>query len=194
MELTFMGGRLDNKYKIIIMSKHIELAKKLKALADKGIGGEKVTAEKMLQALLKKHHISIEEIEGEAKKDFYFKLEKGEDQLWHQIIATVNREIKCYGEFPKKDINKYMLEGNYMITCTHSEYIEIEAKLNFYQRLYKQELDVFFSAFIDANNLYPSDSKTLTQDELTKEELAQIRKIHAMSRGITAGQFRKQIS
>ena len=55
--------------KFLIMSKYIELAKKLKALADRGIGGEKINAEKMLNALMKKHKISIEDIEGEKQED-----------------------------------------------------------------------------------------------------------------------------
>ena len=58
------------------MSKNIELAKKLKALADKGIGGEKSNAEAMLNNLMKKHNITIEEIEGEKLMDFFFKIEK----------------------------------------------------------------------------------------------------------------------
>ena len=36
------------------MSKYLELAKKLKALADKGVGGEKDTADRMLKDLMRR--------------------------------------------------------------------------------------------------------------------------------------------
>lgn len=142
------------------MDKHIQLAKKLKALADKGVGGEKTNATTMLNNLLKKHNLTIEDIEGEEKKDYFFKLKPEDLQLWNQIIHKVNWEIKCYGEFPKKKIKELNLRGNYMITCTVSEYIEIETMLEIYTRLYKEELEIFYTAFCTANDLLVGGSQT----------------------------------
>lgn len=45
------------------MEKYIELAKKLKELADRGTGGEKVNAEQQLTRLMEKHGITLEDIE-----------------------------------------------------------------------------------------------------------------------------------
>lgn len=70
--------------------KHIELGKKLKALSEQGIGGEKTNAEKMLNSLLKKHNISIEDIEGEKVDYYYFKIKKDDVRLWSQIVKSVN--------------------------------------------------------------------------------------------------------
>lgn len=96
------------------MSKIIELAKKLKALADRGEGGEKVNAENKLQQLIKKYGITTEEIEGEQQHDYFFKIKTTrERKLWMQIVALVNREIKKYGEFPPGIIKTKVLPGNY---------------------------------------------------------------------------------
>ena len=97
------------------MSKQIELAKKLKVLADRGVGGEKDNAEKMLSDFVKKHNLTIEQIEGEAINEYFFKVDKEDIRLWRQIVANVNYEIPKYGEFPKKaQKNPYIL-GNFMV-------------------------------------------------------------------------------
>ena len=175
------------------MSKHIELAKKLKALAEKGIGGEKINAEKMLNDLLKKHNLTIEEIEGEKLNDFYFTItDKHNWSLLYQIIKGVNFEIRCFGEIPKSKIREYKLKGNYLIECTNSEYIEISAKYDFYLRLYKSELDTFLSAFIEANDL-GVDNPNKEVKELTKDEIKELYRIQEMASKIKKGEFHKQL-
>jgi hypothetical protein len=175
------------------MSKHIELAKKLKALAEKGIGGEKTTAEKMLNDLLKKHNLTIEEVEGEKLQDFYFSI--NDKHIWtllYQIIKYVNLEIRCFGEIPKDKIRELKLKGNYLVECTVSEYIEIEAKFDFYSKLYKSELDTFLSAFIEANDLGINDPNRVSE-ELTHEEYLELLRIEGMASKIKKGEFRKQL-
>jgi hypothetical protein len=49
------------------MNKIIELAKKLKALSTQGFGGEKINAEKMLQKIMVKHNLTIEDVAGRRK-------------------------------------------------------------------------------------------------------------------------------
>lgn len=173
------------------MSKIIELAKKLNELAKRGEGGERETAESMLKSLCKKHDISIEEIEGEAIKEYYVKIKKEDFTLFHQIVRHVTQTAKLYGEFDKKTISQYRLKGNYMVECTASEYVEIEAKNNFYQRLYKEEVKSFLGAFIMANDLYGGTS---SKSEFTDEELEKYMKQAALAKGITKGQFNKQLN
>jgi hypothetical protein len=175
------------------MSKYIELAKKMKALAEKGVGGEKLNAQRMLEMLLKKHNLSISDIEGEEINEYFFNLKTGESQLWQQIVKSVNPEIKCYGKFLSLDIKRYQIPGNYSIKCTLSEYIEIEAKLSVYQRLYKEEVNIFYHAFCTANNLLIKPKEQITTDDLTTEELETFHRVRQMSKNIKSEQFRKQI-
>jgi len=174
------------------MSKIIELAKKLKALSDKGVGGEKINAEAMLNALMKKHNITIEQIDGEEMIDYFFNITKNEHPMWYQIVKHINYSIKCYGEFPKKIMKGHSLKGNYMITCTASEYIEIEAKYNFYTNLYKEELDVFFFAFCKANQLL-IDNPNRKDKEMSLEDYNEWKRINNMAQEIKVGQFNKQL-
>lgn len=173
------------------MSKYIELAKKLKELADRGVGGEKQNAIAMLDSLMKKHSITMDQIEEEKTSDYFFTIEKSDKKLWHQIVKKVNYSIKTYGEFPKKLIKDYALKGNYMIFCTALEYIEIEVKYNFYKRLYSEEVDIFYSAFLKANNLLVENPNS--DEEMTKEDYEEWKRINELSKKIKVGQFLKQI-
>lgn len=176
------------------MNKHLELARKLKALADRGIGGEKQNTESILNALLRKHGITIEEIEEEKLERYYFRLKEDEHSLWHQIIKHVNYSIKCYGEFPQKMIKQFELGGNYMIECTAANYVEIEAKYSFYKRLYNEELEVFYSAFLKANNLLVDNPNKNDNSDISMEDYEQWKRIIDMADKIRVGQFRKQLN
>lgn len=176
------------------MSKYIELAKKLKALADRGIGGEKTNAEKMLKDLLGKHNLSLDDIEGEKIEMHYFNLDKAYKDLWGQIVKSVNSEIGCYGEFPKNDIKKFNLQGNYCAKCTPSEYIEIEAKLGIFIPLYKSELDIFYTAFCTANDLLVKPKKQKSASDLSPEEYEKWKRSQDMATKIKSEQYRKQIA
>jgi hypothetical protein len=174
--------------------KYLALAKKLKALADKGIGGEKVNAEEMLNALLKKHNLTYEEIEGEKLQDYYFTLNKEEGRLWSQICKRVNVDLKCYGPFPSKDVKRLRLEGNNMARCTASEYIEIESMFHLYSRLYKQEIEIFYKAFCTANDLLASGKVKRSTSELSPEELEEWKRAQAMAEKIKKESYRKQLA
>ncbi len=174
-------------------NKYIELGKKLKTLVDKGVGGEKINAEKLLANLLNKHNLSIQDIEGEKIEYHFFNLKKEEDRLWNQIVKSVNNKIQCYGAFPAKDIKKNGLGGNYMIECTASEYVEIEAKNSIYQRLYKDELNIFYHAFCTANNILVKPDKKIDVSDLNAEELKTLLRVRKMSHNINCEQYYKQL-
>lgn len=178
------------------MSKVLELAKKLKALAEKGIGGEKVNAQTMLDALLERHHISLDAIEEDQICDYYFDLGlfyPNNIQFLAQVVRHVSHHIKMWGPIPKKVTKRLMLPGNYGVTCSPSEYIEITAKLDFYRRLFGEEVDVFFAAFVKANNIYSSEPAGKTSD-LTPEEYLKWQRAEDLAAKIKSETFRKQIT
>ncbi len=175
------------------MSKAIELAKKLKALADKGVGGEKQNAEQMLQKFLKKHNLTIEEIEGEKVNRYFFKIEKENQKLLHQIVKITNRNLSLWGEFPKNKMRQLRLSGNYMTECTASEFVEIKSKFDFYSNLYQDELDIFYTAFLHTNNLLVKSSSEDKEEKTSIEELERQRRALLMSSQIKKGHYLKQL-
>lgn len=174
------------------MSKYLEIAKKIKALADKGIGGEKLNAENMLSDFLKKHNISINDIEMDMKNEYWFKVKTDyEKRLLNQVTKNVNYEIKCY-HVDAVNVKKHKLEGNFMIECSVSDYIELKSKYEFYKPLLESEMMVFYDAFIQANALWVNNPDS-EDKEYTKEQLKELRRTLEMASNIKKGEFRKQI-
>lgn len=170
--------------------KYIELAKKLKALSDMGIGGEKINASNMLETLMKKHNISKEDIDRVDISDHYLKVPSN-FELFSQIAKSVNSEMKIYGDFHDKDIKKLGLKGNFLIECTTAEFLEVEAKTDMYIKLYEKELEIFYYGFCMANNLLVSSNKTLNDiSEIEREKIIRARE---MASKIKSEAFLKRI-
>lgn len=179
---------MENKEKVI------NLLKKLKALADKGVGGEKLNAERMMLDIMQKHNITISDIEGEAIEWFDFKISSKTASIFWQIVGNViadwNREYK-HSRTNKLDVS---------IEMTHAQYIEIEAKCNFYKKDYEKQLKenirVFEEAYIYKNKLFMSKTKNTEDEPETdpKVDLAHLQKVLNTMEGIDKANYYKQIS
>lgn len=175
------------------MEKVLELARKLKELADRGIGGEKENAQVMLERLMKKHHITIDMIDSSDSIDRKFKITKEEFKFWRQIVANVLGEIGI-GSYTNERTKK----KSYFVKCTSCEFIEIQAKFEFFYKIYEEEQKIFYSAFIQAQHLYlkesaDSDAKEQAK-ELSPEEKAKLYKMMNMMKGLDRHIFQKQLS
>ncbi len=165
------------------MSKYLELAKKLKALAERGIGGEKTNAERMLKDLMRKHGFTIEDIEGE---EIDFHELKGVSPEKRKMFYQVGYHV-CGQKFKSMDVRRH--RKTLFIKCTKAQAIEIEAKLNFFFKLYTEEMEVFYHAFIQRNNIFSEDSKS--DRPKTDEEKEFARRVVEMSGSIKKGNYSK---
>lgn len=177
------------------MSKYIELAKKVKALAEKGIDGEKENAEKLLKALMKKHNISTEDLEDEKPEMFYFKIESYSHDLEFKILNQLCGifGLRMYGKFPAKLMREYRLPGNYGIECSKVIYLEIKAKHEFYCHRMRKRLDEFFYAFCIKNELLVPETKDDHDKILTPEEKQTMLNALKISKNMESDFFLKQI-
>ena len=177
------------------MDKHVELIKKLKALADRGVDGEAKNAQKLLDKMLKKHNLTVEDIEGEKQQDYFFKATGINASLFAQIVKRVNYDLKIYF-FPAAKVKQFGLAGNHMITCTAAEFIEIEQMFDVYKRLYKKESEIFYKAFLAANDLLaiPPKSEQKTTSDLSPEEFEEWKRTQAIASKIKTETIRKQLS
>lgn len=177
------------------MSKYIELAKKIKALAEKGIDGEKENAEKLLQNLMRKHNISIEDLEDEKSEMFYFKIESYSHDLEFKILNQLTGifNLKLFGMFPPKIIRELKLPGNYGVECTKVIYIEIKAKFDFYCKSLEKRLDEFFYAFCIKNDLLVPEGENDKDKMLTPEEKKTMLNALKISKNLESDIFLKQL-
>ncbi len=168
------------------MDKIIQLAKKLKALADRGVDGEKINAEKMLQKIMKQHNLSMEDVEGEKKERAYFKVDKLQEQIFYQVVTSVvGSDYDSYTNPHKR--------GKIILLVTASEAIEIQMKYDFFWKLYHEELLIFRHAFIVKNRIFHPEGKTIDMDELSPEEKERHQRVSMMAESIRKGELNKQL-
>lgn len=169
------------------MDKYIELAKKIKALADQGEGGEKENAQRMLDTLMQKHGIGKEELESNIRTLMPFIVQTAQDRLFSQIVYSVmgkDQDIRVHKRY----------RTHYFVNCTKFEAIEIESKFDFYWKAYKRQLDAFYMAFIQTNNIFPDDPTLLVgSKELSEKERELRARARRMAMGMEAEEFTKQL-
>lgn len=171
----------------------IELAKKLKALAEQGIDGEKQNAITMLQAMMKKHGITMEMINENDAKDHEFitSNDKQVQRFFMQIIANVLGKNKKAGKYVRHPRGK----ERWFAYCTPSEAIEIQARFDFFWPIWEKEVDIFYAAFIQTNRLYrkPSNDDEKEEKELSQQEKERLFKMMNLMANMDRHVFTKQI-
>lgn len=152
--------------------------KKLKALAERGVGGERESALKLYHKLLEKYQID----EGEILEErvtlhwFSYKTELEEDlltQIFYKVTGSpsYHNYTGNYSRRKKRGCN-----------CTEIEAVEIKMLFDFYRQELKRELEAFLIAFKQGNNLYPDKNARCYQEydgpdrELEGEELRKYKK------------------
>jgi hypothetical protein len=151
-----------------------EKMKGLKALAERGVAGEKEAAQKMLDKLMEKYGISENDIAEEAVELAWFRYQSElEERLIMQIIYMVLGDCDMYRERGKGN-RKLKVLGAY---CNAAERLEIELNFDFFSKALKEELDIFYKAFANKNKLFPKEGKereARPEDELSKAELLKL--------------------
>lgn len=166
-----------------------ELLKKIKALADSGVGGEKENAQRTLEQLMKKYNISEEELCEETIKEFEIKIPKVFKA--HELaIQTFYSVVGCRNE--NKFFSGYKEGNKRFVFCTSAEFIEFEAKYKFYLHYLKKESERFYGAFVQANMIFPPKNlqrESEKQETITDEDM----KILKMATGLEKHDYNLQI-
>lgn len=163
--------------------KVINRVKKLKELAIRGVGGEKETAQKLLDEILEKYQISLEEInlEDEEVNDYDFSFHGADERkILVQVMYKVTN-TSTYYTLTKKSTGR-QVKTRVCKSCTASQKLEIEILFEFYTRLWYEEKNYFMKAFIRKHNLYGDPTDDDKPLELTHEEMM---KIQAMELGLS---------
>ena len=168
-----------------------ERIKKLQALAERGIGGEKTTATEKLQKLLEANGItSLDELETEEAQYCLFSYNgRHEIKLLKQIIYKVVGNNENGTEF-YRTTGKRQKIGAY---CTPTQKIEIELDFEFYRNAFYEELSSLMDAFIQKQRLFPDDAPIKCADELTDKERKQLLKMSIYMDGMEKVQRRMMI-
>lgn len=152
--------------------------KKIKDLAERGVGGEKETAMHLYRKLMEKYDIDEAEVlEDQVEVNWFSYSTDLEERLLIRIFYKVTGSPAYH-----------LYTGNYSrrkkrgCECTEIEAVEIKLLFDFYKQQLKEELDIFMLAFLNGNNLYPDKKARLYKEydqekpELTDEERRKLKK------------------
>lgn len=147
---------------------------KLLALAERGVGGEKANAQRMLEKLLEKHNISLDDLTGDDRKECMIKY--GGKVIYKRLVCQIIWKV-----FPEADIYKVKGYNSEVFTkLTDFEKAEVEMQLSIYKSAWEKELEETFVAFIHRHNLQTGSESDDDEDiELSDEERAKYKRIAA---------------
>lgn len=167
-----------------------DLLKKVKALADAGVGGEKIAAEAKLKKLMAKFNITDADLDENAKDWYDFKIKKDKylNRLFYQILYSIYDVDKNNVHVIKN--TKYQIS----LYLPANIAIELEAKYDFYCKAFNNDLDTFYVAFVRTNKLFDcAEDSYLDYDSLSDEQKQKYRKATLISNGLDMHNYNKQI-
>jgi hypothetical protein len=150
--------------------KTVQRIKKLQALAERGVGGEKDTAAAMLQKMLEKNGLhSLEELETDEVEYFLFSYSGKHEttllkQCMYKVIGAETGRAYYRTTGTRQKIGTY---------CTKAQRIEIELEFEFYRNCFYEEMETFMQAFIQKQGIFPSDAphRNIDVRELTEDDI-----------------------
>ena len=159
-----------------MVDKHKDLLKKLRELSMRGVDGEKENAQKLFDKLSKKYGICEGELNDECINVHKFKYHgEYEERLLVQVIVKVLNKVPDFYSYTNN------LTGRKKRTvlgakCTEAQRIEINFLFDFYNELYKKEMEYFYSAFIQKHRIFRDieDDEEIPQSTFSDEELRKI--------------------
>lgn len=166
----------------------LELAKKLKALAERGEGGEKTNAVDQLKKLIEKYNLDLEDINSVRLQYRIFAFDINNElhkKFVRQIISAVIGQKDLY--------YAGLIHNNWAVEIDDYQYVEISEKIDYYWPIFNNELDIFYTAFVHKNEL-TVDVEPDKLPKLTDEEISKLRQAFSMMNGMQKHEFKKLLS
>lgn len=146
------------------MSNREDLLRKLKALSERGEGGEAINATEKLKQLMKRYGMKENDLEDDVREYRDFKYSGHfEGKLLEQIIYMVMGDVQVYC----RNRNGRNIPNLDVVYCTNAEQIEIQAAFDFYKYHLNAGFEKYYIAFVQREDLFPDPSKQKTNSKPT---------------------------
>ncbi len=160
----------------------LERLARVKALAERGEGGERENAAALLEKMMVKHGITNEDLEDAGVRLYWIRYKtEYERKLLYQLAYKYTgsgHAHGCVGTYTGRSRKKVGID------CTTAQYIEIEADFEFYRAALAEEMELFYTAFINKNRLFPPPELSGDIDDSGEIDLVRIEKLQSMMDGI----------
>ena len=151
----------------MIDEKKKELLQKLYALAERGDRGERDAARRQLDKLLEKYNIDEAELADDVIEMHWFTCKNDQERtLFYQICYKVAPDRDTY----KKNYGKGQ-RSQKGIKFTKAESLQIEIELEFYKRLWEEEMEFFLRCFIQKHQIFDTRPGCKTSEIDRKTQL-----------------------
>jgi hypothetical protein len=144
-------------------NKIIELAKKIKALAEKGKGGERIAAKEKLERICLKYKISFSELTPTVEvKDFYFIINDPNERDLLINISCMILDVPGLKWKEKNDCVK--------MSITHDNYKDIYNAFEYYKKMYNDYKRYIMQGIIMRNAIgYIPKIQNYTQENVQQD-------------------------
>lgn len=159
--------------------------KKIQALAERGVGGEKISAEKKLKKLLADNNLTEEDL-NETETHYYLFSYSGAPYL-KPLLGQIIYKVIGYNDGNGIAMYKSKHTRNkYGIYCTPAQKVEIDLEFEFYSNLFAKEVDLLLNAFIQKQDLFPEDGPTssINLNNMAPQEKEEYRKMVAFAKNM----------
>lgn len=161
---------------------------KLLALSKRGRGGEQDNASKMLNDMLAKNNLSINDLIDESIDTYWIKWGKGDlnkDLLMQTVYRVCGNSVTMGTNGNQR--------GKIGIETTKGKFIEIEVLFDLYCVALDKEMNLLYHAFIHKNRIYGPSDKDSKYKEPTKEDIEDMVKIKLRMENMDLVQTTKRI-
>lgn len=145
--------------------------RKLQALAERGVGGEKDNAQRMLEKLLTRHGLTLDSLAEERR-----------EVRWFKYATTMERNLAAQIAYkvigPSFDQSCYRNKGRRSqigFELTPSEAVEFDLHYEVLRTALAEHMEIAFSAFIQVNRVFApgdGDGGTLTERDMAMLQMA----------------------
>lgn len=155
---------------------------KIKALAERGVDGEKAAAQSMLESILARHNLTLDDIEDEKPARNWVEVSfSGEHE--REIMGGVIRKVTQQRDFFIKRHKR--TRSRYYVELSPAEHVQVEFIFELMRAAFAKEVENLALAFLHRNNLFgPPRERGDDEDdgpEPSPERRAELRRIAAMS-------------
>lgn len=161
--------------------------KKIYRLSEEGVGGEQVVAKQLLEKLMSKYDLTIEDIKGEEIFEFKYSIKKDKElkTLFEQVLWC----MLTYDSAVKTRLNDYR-GYNFTFFCTQAENVDLIEAYIHYKKEFLNEKKMLLDAFIIRHRLWSKDKQpTSEKKKLTPKELEEVERLIKMAGGMSSTEF-----
>lgn len=150
------------------MSRDIEKAKKLKRLAEAGVGGEALNAKELLDKFCESRGIRLEDLDelDEPEQWYFIKCYDYEKEILVQVIFMGANKAELQGYFKR----------GWNFKVKPSAFENVKYLWGIFRKAFNDQLAAFRLAFIFKNNIFSEEKSGETEKERTEEESKRIDK------------------